>query len=119
MCVTAHVFTLTATKHWLHALIWQTSREKPASRAISGAGALSGLSAESSAVVMVTHCSGPCLCIPALLHVPIRMAPNCPDSVTDQRMLDVSYVDRNALAVDAGAPGQCVELLFIIVFVQS
>lgn len=36
------------------------------------------------------------VCIPASLHVPARMAPNCPDSVANEA--DVSYVDRNGLA---------------------
>lgn len=36
------------------------------------------------------------VCIPTSLHVPARMAPNCPDSVANEA--DVSYVDRNGLA---------------------
>lgn len=56
-----------------------------------------GLSAENCGVVMATCCSGPCLCIPASLHVPIRMAPNYPDSIANEA--DASYVDRNALVL--------------------
>ena len=117
MCVSAHVLTLTATTRWLRAVIWQMRREKPARRAVLGAGALpvcQQKAAESSwlraAPALICAFQHRCTFILEWLLIVLTQ------SLT--KLMLHMWTEMH-WRLDTGAHGQCVELLFIIVFVRS
>lgn len=117
MCVSAHVLTLTATTHWLRALIWQMRREKPAWPAVLGTGVLpvcQQKTVESSwlRAALAPVCAFQHHCTFLLEWLLIILTQSL------MKLMLHMWIEMH-WCLDTGARGQCLELLCIIVFVWS